>query len=394
MSAALKTAPRATPTWTRRPLTEAVQACDSPLKVDKDRRIIFGVKVLGRFSRNSHGLREAVNGTEYTPQCMREALPLYEGVEVMANHAAGPAAKARGVEDVLGVLRNARVEEDGIRADLHYLDSHRTTAAVLEDVERAIGVFGLSHDAEAGRERFDRQSRRLVIESLKSVKSVDLVRKPASNRNLWESGDMKTVRQVIESLDLSGRWGDWRKRLLEDHVMGPAMDAAAPDAGSGDLKGALMAALTPMLDDAFESGDPAKLIAALKDFVKLHAKHTGKGDAEPEEPKTEADEDGDKDDAKPDDVKTEALKDENEKLKHKLKVRQLCEEAGVAKPDKVLLESLEAVPEATARKLLEREKARGGDRPRSASIQTGGSSAAGDYKPAADAKEFGRRIKD
>jgi hypothetical protein len=65
----------------------------------------------------------------------------------------------------------------------------------------------------------------------------------------------------------------------------PAIDAPPDDADTGDLKTALIAAITPMLDDAFESGSSDKACAALRDFVKLHAKHTGKAaDDKPADP--------------------------------------------------------------------------------------------------------------
>jgi hypothetical protein len=234
--------------------------------------------------------------------------------------------------------------EDGpcVRADLHYYESHPMAARLVEEAERGVGGMGLSHDARAAKERFDPAARRLVIERLASVASVDLVRRPATNRNLWESAPVND--------DL------------------PPMDetAAADPAAGTDLKAGLLAALSPMLDEAFESGDAGKAVAALKDFIKLHAKHTGGGGADPV---PEADEDAA--DGKADPDKTEAVK-ELAALKHKLAVRDLCEQAGV-KADKPLLESLEALPLETGRKLVEREKARGaGARPTSGGPGGGG----------------------
>lgn len=381
--------PRTKPTWTQRPLLEWAAASDGPaLKIDRDKRIIYGVKVLGRISRNSHGLKEAENGTEYTRQCMESALPLYEGVEVLANHDAS--SRDRGVEHVVGVLREARVDDDGIRANLHYFDSHPVSARVLEDIEHRLGVLGLSHDAEAARERFDRTSRRLVIESLKSVKSVDIVRKPATNRNLWESQEppVKTsLRKLIESLKLTPTRDGWKKRLLEDDAMGPPLDApieepaADPDQALTDgFKAAIMACV----DD--DSMDAAAKIAKIKTLLTTHEKLT-----QAAEPDAVQEEDMTDDKKKADEDKTESVKvkAELESLKHKLAVRTLADELGV-RGDKTLLESAEQLPTlAAARKLLEREKARG---PGVRSPGAPGGSGDG-FKPAANGSEFARRIK-
>lgn len=402
MVTACKTRLRTTPTWTRRPLLEwsAATSSGSPLKIDRERGVIEGVKVLGRVSRNSHGLREAVNGTEYTRACMEAALPLYEGCDVLVDHS-GPSQKDRSSADVFGQLRNVRLAEDGIRADLHYLKSHELADRVCEDVERGLGVFGLSHDASAARERFDRGTKRLVIESLAAVRSVDLVRKPASNRNLWESEEPTvptTLRNLLEALKLTPARDVWRRRLLEDNP--PSMDASmdAPmdspaDAGSNPedaLWAGFQAAIGKILDQ-YKSGELDAKAAGkqVMDYLKTHDKLMGSSEpAAPAQADAPVQEDASCNTSKTDANKSEAEK-ENAKLRHRLAVRELCEAAGV-KPDKVLLESLEAVPEATARKLIEREKARGGS-PRSSSIQSGGGS--GNFKPAADGSEFAKRIK-
>jgi hypothetical protein len=188
---------------TRRTLLELVAPTTRPgarLRVDTDAGIIFGVRVLGRFSRNSHGAPGAVNGTEYTRACMESALPMYEDAPVKVGH---PADRNRpGVErsptETFGTLRNARVETDEqgepcVRADLHFYTTHPLAERVVEDVQRGLGKFGLSHNAAAARERVDRGSRRLVIESLALVRSVDLVDNPATNRNLWEADSMDPI---------------------------------------------------------------------------------------------------------------------------------------------------------------------------------------------------------
>ncbi|HJZ58388.1 MAG TPA: hypothetical protein VKE74_25830 [Gemmataceae bacterium] len=189
-------------TRSTRSLVEQVQAAPpgSPLKVDRNRGIIYGVKVLGRYSRNSHH-QPGAEGTEYSASCMDDAVRrrLYEGVKVFTNHppivnGRRNAGAERSVQDLFGVLRNVKSKsgrdgQPGIYADLHYFKTHPLAQSVIEDVERGLGGFGLSHNAasDCQRERVDRATRHLVIECLAEIRSVDLVDRPATNRNLWES---------------------------------------------------------------------------------------------------------------------------------------------------------------------------------------------------------------
>ncbi len=356
------------PKPSRRTLREAYAAAvGSPLTVDKDAKIIYGVKVLGVRSRNSHGLREAVNGTEYTRDCMEQAIPLYEGVDVLTDH--NTSRGNRSVTEAFGKLRNVRLGADGLRADLHYFDSHPLSPRVIEDVERGMGVYGLSHDAQASRERIDRAGKRLVIEGLATVRSVDLVRNPATNRNLWESGDMpqqKTYRQLLEALvpKWTGRKAQAARSLLE---MGegdmPEMDVPAdmpadmPDdpAEAADPHAALTegvkAAVIACLDDEDMSAD--EKIKKIKKYVKGHEAMTS------EESSSGGGKSGDysepdESDETPDTDKTEAVK-ENAQLKHKLAVRDLFESTDV-KPTAALREACEALPIAKARALLEDQR--------------------------------------
>jgi hypothetical protein len=367
----------------------------SPLRVDRDAGVIYGVKVLGFRSRNSHGLKEATGGTEYTRKCAEESLPLYEGVDVLIDHdaAAGPGRKARGVADVFGALRNVTLAADGVRADLHFNREHPLARIVCEDVERGLGRFGLSHDASAKRERFDPASKRLVIESLATVRSVDLVRKPATNRNLWESSNVETtLREQLEGRlpKWKGNRRKWADRLLEDDAMAPMMDAPVEADDGGDADDALWSGFQSAIQkvmDSYKAGDIDAKEAGKKiqDWLKAHDKLTGAD--EPEAPSESADDDPP---AKTDDDKSEAVK--VKALEHKIAVRDLAEELGV-KGDKVLIEAAEALDLKGARRLLEREKARGGQ-PRS----TGPGGTGGGGKPAgkapADAKDFAASIRE
>jgi hypothetical protein len=270
----------------------------SPLEIDEDAGVIKRVKVLGRFSRNNHGMAEAENGTEYSPECMRKALPDYEGRKVKCNHPASRAepGKDRPIEDTFGVLRDCVIESDehgepAIWADLHCLQTHPMYPRVVEDVQKGLGVYGLSHNASAARDRFDRATKRLVIEELAQVRSVDLVDKPATNRNLWESERITmptTFRQILESYKpkLSKPGQKWVKNILEDDMMAPAMDApveAEGDEPEDALWSGFQAAIQKVLD-CYKSGecDVKEAGKKIQDWLKAHDKLTGSD--EPEAP--------------------------------------------------------------------------------------------------------------
>ncbi len=307
------------------------------LEIDREQGIIFGVKVLGRYSRNNHGLVEAENGSEYSPACMRSAIAMYEGAKVKLNHPRDrtkPGAE-RDVDDNYGVLRNVRIESeaDGVRADLHYLKTHRKTPEILEDVERQLGLWGLSHNAAAARERFDRGAKRLVIEELATVRSVDLVDKPATNRNLWES-EYRPVSTCLRDLLESRRpkWSKprrkWADRLLEDDAMAPTMDAPveAP-ADGGDEDDALWSGFKGAIDKLFEKYaagemDEKEVGKQVVEYLKAHKKLTAAD--EPEAPKADASESDDDDDGSKDKVESEELVT----LRREKAARDLCESLG------------------------------------------------------------------
>lgn len=398
-------------TTTRKPreLSEAYAsaASDGPaLVVDREAGVIRGVKVLGRYSRNRH-LAEAENGTEYTPAAMREALPLYEGADVLTDHpkdrsSAGLRAE-RSVSEVFGQLRNCRVEDDAIKADLHFLKSHPMANAVCEDVERRLGVYGLSHNAAAGKERFDRGAGRLVVESIAVVRSVDLVRKPATNRNLWEStvttpAKTTTLREVLESRrpKLPKGKKKWTDRLLEDDGMGYAVDAPVPEEVSAEPDDALWAgfesAIMAVLGK-YESGeaDAAGVMAKIKQLLTTHEKLAADADSSPDDVAEEEEDDDAEGKGKAESQSSAEL----DRLRRKDRVRDLCEAEGFA-PSKTALAALMALGTDAERRTLigEFQSAAGGKekpgvKPRSVAAGSGRSlteSRADDKPPPAAAR--------
>jgi hypothetical protein len=158
---------------------------DGAGRVDRDRGVIYGVKVVGRRSPNTHGVRGA-NGTEYTIEALRGELRLVEGFKVNIDHPARHQSGAeRSAQDRVGKLVNARLRPDGIYADLHLLKSHPMTPRVIEAAETSPDLFALSHNATGEGEV---REGKYTITAITSLVSVDLVADGGSNRSLFEHG--------------------------------------------------------------------------------------------------------------------------------------------------------------------------------------------------------------
>lgn len=352
----------------------------SPLRIDEDAGVIFRVKVLGRFSRNNHGLTEAENGSEYSPGCMKSALADYEGRKVKCNHPADRAnpGKERPVEDTFGILRNCVIESDehgepAIWADLHCLTAHPMYPRVVEDVKKGLGVYGLSHNAAAKRERFDRANKRLVIDELATVRSVDIVDKPATNRTLWESERVMpnttttSLRELLESRrpKLSKPRKLWADRLLEDDAMAPAMDAPQEmpeDDAGGDEDDALWTGIRGAIEKLYEkfkagSMDAKEVGRQVTEYLKAHDKLTG--DDEPEEPP--ADDASESEDDDEDDKGKGKGAMESEELREfraEKAARQLCESLEFKSPTTTQIEAVAGMKtDKGKRELIESFKA-------------------------------------
>jgi hypothetical protein len=174
------------------PLWEEVQQ-PGRRRVDRAAGVVYGVKVLGTTSPNSHGVR-GVDGTVYTADALRRAAPLYEGVAVNADHPPRSQPNAeRSSWDRLGRLRNVRVERDGTFADLHLLKSHPLAERVLEAATSMPDAYALSHNAVG---KGEARGGKYVVTEIPEVHSVDLVADGGTNRSLFEGARVvKTASQ-------------------------------------------------------------------------------------------------------------------------------------------------------------------------------------------------------
>lgn len=354
------------------PLTERTSLSKSP--VDRDRKVIRGVKVLGLVSRN---------GRRYTLEALKGAVSLYEGAKVKANHPRRP-NETRDVDDTLGWFEGVEVRADGLYArEFHYLESHPLSARICEAADRRPDLFGFSHNIQGDTE--EQRDGTELVRSITEVRSVDLVDEPATTGGLFEETRKVTkLKAFLEAIKLPKQLNKKGRariaRLMEAGMMDADMDVdmapPAEDAPAGDheqaLKDGFRAACQAILDDG--GLDVKGRVAKLKELLTAEEKLLSKGgggdggavDGLEEEEDEDIEEDCEDDEEKKPMKESVELK----LLRREKKARRLCEEADVA-ADSVLLEAMSRLPdEAAMKRMVDREKgrsARPGQQPRSGS---------------------------
>lgn len=162
------------------PLFEQVETYGA--RVDRDACVIRGVKIIGTNSQR---------GRTYTDRALAEAVPLYESAEINVEHPRDERdqLKIRPLVEGWGRLENVKhVPGVGLFGDLHYLQNHPYTPLFLERIEKGYPI-GLSHNA---RGKWRTEGNRTIVESIPVVISVDLVRRGAATKSLFESENMET----------------------------------------------------------------------------------------------------------------------------------------------------------------------------------------------------------
>ena len=171
-------------------LQEYVDARGAALRIDRERAVLHGVKILGVESRN---------GRTYLPAALAAAVGLYDGAKVNVNHPKGSPLAARDYQERIGLLReiSARPEE-GLFADFHFNPRHALAEQLLWDAEHAPENVGFSHNIEA---RTVRRGDRTMVEAILKVQGVDLVADPATTRGLFEAAGAAPLAELtLEAL--------------------------------------------------------------------------------------------------------------------------------------------------------------------------------------------------
>ncbi|WP_425396706.1 hypothetical protein [Aeoliella sp.] len=168
-------------------LQEFVDSTGQSIRVDAERGVLRGVKLLGLTSRN---------GRTYRESALTGAIALYEGAKVNVNHPKGSPLAPRDYQDRLGVVRQVKHRAgEGLFGDLHFNPKHALAEQLAWDAQHAPEQVGLSHNVLA---RTSQEGEVTVVEAITKVESVDLVADPATTRGLFEQTAGET--QLLESL--------------------------------------------------------------------------------------------------------------------------------------------------------------------------------------------------
>lgn len=168
-------------------LQEFVDSSGQSIRVDAERGVLRGVKLLGLTSKN---------GRTYRESALVSAITLYEGAKVNVNHPKGSPLAPRDYQDRLGVVREVKHRAgEGLFGDLHFNPKHALAEQLAWDAQHAPEQVGLSHNVLA---RTTRNGDTTVVEAITKVESVDLVADPATTRGLFEQTSNETP--LLESL--------------------------------------------------------------------------------------------------------------------------------------------------------------------------------------------------
>lgn len=354
-------------------------------RVDREKGIIHGVKIVGTKSPNNHGQPGVTKGTEYPLPVLRAQLHLYEGCNVNL----GPHLRKGEEEDPrarFAWLENCEVKEGanpGTFGDLHFLDpSHEMAVRIMNAAEQKPDAFQLSHHAYGEYEVVEGCA---VMKEILAVQSVDIVTRGGTVVSLFESegkgrmakklGKKITIKAAL--LEMVPAEKDRIGKLCEDGGLLAGMDAGPPGTGTAETEGeedyvehignAIVAVLN---DSAMDKDQKKKKILAMLKLTDDADGSEGETNIDEDDEAEPAEGEGDKkfppekkegegDDKKEKDMKESLeriakLEAENKDIKDRAKVAKLCESLHLDQPDESLMKIILLQPEKERVKLLER----------------------------------------
>lgn len=174
----------------------------TPRQVDRETGVIRNVALLGAVSKNKR---------RYTEGALDSAVGLFESAQVFANHADGD----RDVRDLVGRITAARRDDGYVRGDIEVLEHQRSW--VLPLVESGGAGSGMSWDGYAQWRQAEDDIQEVT--AVKAVRSVDIVAKPATTRNFYESEGPE---------DESGVSEQWKEMVgqLQEQLTAKASEAS------------------------------------------------------------------------------------------------------------------------------------------------------------------------
>lgn len=178
------------------------------ITIDREAGIVRGVKLLGLKSRNRRNYD--------TPGVRSSAPEKLTGAQIYIDHP--PTAKAaRSYRDKIGVVEGSIEHRPGAGhfGVIRYNTKHPLAEQFLWDLENAPNTLGMSINAEVNSGKVDRNGD-TVIESIESIRSVDIVTKPATTRGMFESEDPENEEEVMDLKTLREKHPELLQQALEE----------------------------------------------------------------------------------------------------------------------------------------------------------------------------------
>lgn len=239
-------------------LQEFVDSQGQSLRIDAERGVLRGVKLLGLTSKN---------GRTYRESALKDASTLYEGTKVNVNHPKGRPHAPRDYQDRLGAVRAIVYREgEGLFGDLYFNPKHALAQQLAWDAQHAPEQVGLSHNVLA---RTSRDGETTVVEAITKVESVDLVADPATTRGLFEQTEGDLAHRTEELAAARGKIAGLERRirvlqLLSEHEL---RLPGSRDAGRAVSPAFMNVLLEATSDEALEAlvADRAALVSRTVD---------------------------------------------------------------------------------------------------------------------------------
>ena len=174
--------------------------------------IIQNVSLLGAVS---------LNGRVYTREAMQDAVKLYNGVQVFANHPGFQDLTGTGgrkFEDLAGKILNTRLVGDRVKGDVHLIEDEPIGEKLKKIAEQMPELVGFSHRARGEAERAEDGT--VVIKRLLEVKALEIVVDPATTNGLFESVIETSEEEEEEMKDFTGVTIEQLKAARPDLIEG------------------------------------------------------------------------------------------------------------------------------------------------------------------------------
>ena len=256
-------------------------------RVDAENGVIYGVCVISEGEAKGHGVQLDRQSLE-TFLALTKDRPDGVGTRFGDDHEAG-------AQDFNGTLKNFRLEESRIKADLYLLKSDKNYAKLLEMAEKMANEFGLSAVADA-----EKTAKSDAFKSplrFTALDCVDIVSSPAATNGLFfstKTNNMKNIAIALglpetateqEIIDASKLALECKKKMEEDKKGEEKKELDADDAAAGkDAKKKLetleatVLKLSQTLETINQNSEAAKASAHKAEIenLKLEASKDGK----------------------------------------------------------------------------------------------------------------------